>query len=44
MAGQPKCLVCAKACEPSDRNVDGTYAHRECLYATMTKIIPKIPR
>ena len=33
---KPKCLVCAKPCELSDRNVDGTYAHRECLYANMT--------
>lgn len=30
------CLVCGKPCEPSDRNTDGTYAHRECLYANQT--------
>ena len=33
---KPLCLVCGKPCEAGDRNTDGTYAHRDCLYATMT--------
>lgn len=31
-----KCMVCGKPCEIWDRNIDKTYAHRECLYANMT--------
>jgi hypothetical protein len=27
-----RCIVCGKRCEPSDKNTDGTYAHRSCLY------------
>lgn len=38
---KPLCLVCGKPCESFDRNNDGTYAHRECLYAHMTRPIPK---
>ena len=37
----PKCLICGKPCEKSDRNTDGTYAHRECLYAHMTRPLPR---
>lgn len=35
------CLICGKPCLPSDRNSDGTYAHRECLYAHSMKWIPR---
>lgn len=31
------CIVCGKSCDVGDRNSDGTYAHRECLYKTMTR-------
>lgn len=42
LAAKPKCIVCGKACDAGDRNVDGTYAHRECLYANMTKPLPRM--
>jgi hypothetical protein len=38
---KPKCLICGKPCEVYDRNVDGTYAHRECLYKHMTRPMVK---
>lgn len=33
------CLVCGKECEPHQRNVDGTYLHNECAYATITHVL-----
>lgn len=33
---KPKCCICGKECEMGDRNVDATYAHRDCLYGHMT--------
>jgi hypothetical protein len=41
MAAKPKCFICGKACELSDRNVDKTYAHRDCLYAHQTIPLPR---
>ena len=41
MAFKPKCFICKKPCELSDRNVDKTYAHTDCLRANMTAPIPK---
>lgn len=29
---KPLCFICGKPCAPSDRNVDGTYAHANCLH------------
>jgi hypothetical protein len=31
------CLVCGKECAHTDRNSDGTYAHRDCLYTVSTR-------
>lgn len=32
-----KCLVCGKPTTIADRNSDGTYAHRECLYTVQQR-------
>lgn len=37
--GSRKCMVCGKECDRGDRNTDGTFAHRECLYKQMTRIV-----
>lgn len=30
------CVVCGNECGPADKNIDGSYACRECLYLNQT--------
>ena len=33
------CSVCGKECEVWQRNVDGTYLHNACAYATISRMV-----
>ena len=37
----PKCFVCGKTCDETDRNNDGSYAHRNCLITTSSRPRPR---